>query len=92
MQRLFDRVDANQDGVLDEDELQRGMRGRRGGPGRMMDRLMEVDENGDGRISREEAPERMGSMFERLDANGDGFIDPKEVEAVRERFRQRRSR
>ncbi len=58
----------------------------------MMDRLMEVDENGDGRISREEAPERMGSMFERLDANGDGFIDPKEIEAVRERFRQRRPR
>ena len=92
MQRLFDRVDANQNGVLDEDELQRGMRGRRGGPARMMDRLMEVDENGDGRISREEAPERMGSMFERLDANGDGFIDPKEIEAMRERFRQRRPR
>ena len=92
MQRRFDRVDTNQNGVLDENELQQGMRGGRGGRGRMMDRLMEMDEDGDGLISREEAPERMGPMFERLDANDDGFIDPKEIEAVRERFRQRQRR
>ena len=86
MQGRFDRLDANQDGVIDDDELKQLSQRGRGG---MMSRLFAADADGDGRISREEAPERMERSFDRMDSNGDGFIDEEEIERMRKRFQNR---
>jgi hypothetical protein len=67
-----------------------GRRGRwGGGRGNFMARIMENDKDGDGKISQEEAPERMRDRFQWFDADGDGFIEQKELDSMRERFRQR---
>ena len=69
---VFDRLDANRDGFLTQDELRTNARKQRGaGPDRVGPKRM--DDNGDGQISQSEwkgQPER----FTSLDANGDGVL------------------
>jgi hypothetical protein len=59
-----------------------------GGGGRF--NPMDNDANGDDLLSPDEVPERWRENFAERDTNGDGFIDESEIEAMRERFRQRR--
>ncbi len=81
--QMFDRLDANNDGVISADERpQRGERGERGErPNR--------DANGDGQISRAEFAAMGASMFDRLDANNDGRVTREEAEAARPHRRGR---
>ena len=78
----FDRLDANRDGFLTEDELRTQARNPRG-PRTDRVRPIRMDENGDGQISQSEwkgQPE----VFSRLDANSDGVL-------TRDEFKKRRS-
>lgn len=94
---LFERQDANGDGLLSRNEI----------PEQVRERIMAADANGDGALSREElreamprgprAPggeevspeERRARMMERLDANGDGKLQVSELpERMRERMAQ----
>lgn len=65
MTQMFDRLDANDDGVVDANELANA----RGG--RMLARL---DANGDGRVTRDEFTVGIDAQFKTLDKNGDGVV------------------
>lgn len=104
MRSFFDRMDPNNDGSIDQSEID-GMRSRFGGGrerrgsdrgGRSRDRggrsggfdVMRFDENKDGKVTKEEVPERLRSFFSRMDPNGDGVIDAKEIEERQSRSRE----
>ncbi|WP_307365365.1 EF-hand domain-containing protein [Brevundimonas sp. SORGH_AS_0993] len=63
--RLFDRLDANHDGVIDAAELANARGGRM---------LARFDADGDGRITREEMNTGVQTLFKALDKNGDGVV------------------
>ena len=79
--RLFGRLDANQDGALTGDELavlSSGPAGAMGG-GRLRRMIGQSDSSNDGRISREELVTGTERMFNRMDANGDGVLSDDEL-------------
>ena len=78
--RLFARLDANQDAAITGDELaalSRGPAGAMGG-GRLRRMIGQSDASNDGRISREELTAGAQRMFTRMDANGDGVLSEEE--------------
>ncbi|MBU2380885.1 MAG: EF-hand domain-containing protein, partial [Alphaproteobacteria bacterium] len=78
--RLFDRLDANQDGAVTGDELavlSRGPVGAMGGS-RLRRMIGQSDASNDGRISREEMTAGAQRMFNRMDADGDGVLSDTE--------------
>jgi len=81
MREHFDRVDANKDGFVDQQEL-RARREHRGGP----EMFKQLDKNGDGKLSKDEAPERMREHFDRVDANKDGLVEQSELQAMHQRM------
>lgn len=81
--QMFDRLDANNDGVISEAERpQRRERGERPARGERAERP-NFDANNDSQISREEFAAMGARMFERLDANSDGRVTRAEAEAAR---------
>ena len=88
MARRMAEADANDDGILSEEELASAMENMRGRGGRgrpdaaaLMERF---DRNGDGQLSIDEVPERMAEMMD--DANGDGLISADEMKASMEKM------
>ncbi|MEM1162821.1 MAG: EF-hand domain-containing protein [Pseudomonadota bacterium] len=81
-QKMFERVDANGDGLISISEA-RAMREERFG---------KMDANGDGRVTLAELQEtgkarraeRMAKRFEKMDANGNGAIERTEFEDMAE--------
>jgi Ca2+-binding EF-hand superfamily protein len=73
---LFDRLDSNQDGMLDQDEA--GRRAERPN----LERLKAMDANQDGRIQRDEfrGPQ---TLFDRLDSDEDGVVTEPEIRSFR---------
>lgn len=79
--RLFARLDANQDAAITGDELAlltRGPAAAMGG-GRLRTVVAQSDSSNDGRISREELGAGTERMFARMDANGDGQLSDDEL-------------
>lgn len=86
----FDRLDANDDGVIGAAERpQRPERQAQGGEQRQRADRPNPDTNGDGQFSRAEFAAMGSRMFERLDANGDGQVTRAEAEAARPHRRGR---
>ena len=78
--RIFDRLDADQDGAVTGQELavlSSGPAAAMGG-GRMRRMIAQSDSSNDGRISREELTAGAERMFNRMDANGDGVLSDDE--------------
>ncbi|NJC42569.1 hypothetical protein GGQ87_002864 [Brevundimonas alba] len=79
--RLFGRLDANQDAAITGDELavlSRGPAGSMGG-GRLRTAISQSDASNDGRISKDELTAGMQRMFTRMDANHDGTLSGDEL-------------
>ncbi len=79
--RLFGRLDANQDAAITGDELavlSSGPAAAMGG-GRLRRMIAQSDASNDGRISREEMIAGAERMFTRMDANGDGTLSDDEL-------------
>ena len=84
---IFDRLDANHDGVLTRDEVQHAVQERR--RERAESRWKELDKDGNGVISRDEWP-RGPEVFDRLDADHDGTLTREELHTgARNRMRER---
>jgi hypothetical protein len=80
-ERLFGRLDANQDGALTGDELavlSSGPAAAMGG-GRLRRMIGQSDSSNDGQISREELTAGAERMFRRMDADGDGRLSDEEL-------------
>lgn len=81
----FAKVDANHDGVLSKDELERALdarlaKVRQRVQKRVDTRFAKADKNQDGLISRDEWPGQAG-RFDRLDTNHDGALSKDEIRA-----------
>jgi Ca2+-binding EF-hand superfamily protein len=80
VQRAYDilrRLDKNQDGKIDADELKAGRQSLV--EGRVNGLMKRLDTNQDGKISRDEARGMIKRHFDQLDSNKDGFIDRDEL-------------
>ena len=95
-EEAFDRFDANEDGFVTLDELQRSGfggfprgRGGAGGNRNPQARFEGMDANSDGKISSEEFP-GPPRMFNMLDTNGDGSLSSDEIQVGSRRGRGRR--
>lgn len=83
---MFNRIDANHDGVIQASERpQHSERGERRAEHR--DRPNR-DADGNGAFSRAEFTAMGAGMFERLDANNDGRVTQEEAQAVRGHHRR----
>jgi hypothetical protein len=79
--RLFDRLDADADGVITGRELMvlsRGEVAARGGS-RIRAMVSQSDASNDARVTREELHAGAVRMFERMDADGDGRLSDAEM-------------
>jgi Ca2+-binding EF-hand superfamily protein len=81
--QMFDRLDSNHDGFIDEEEFNAMRRGFVGGGGggfqRVGDSLIKLlDANGDGKISREEFGKIL-SLFDALDKDHNGELNAEEL-------------
>jgi len=82
----FERADKNSDGFIAEDEL--GGRGRRA---KMAKRMFEQqDANQDGFLSLQEVQDHAAERFDSIDTDGNGELSDEELEAAKEKRRERR--
>lgn len=76
---LFDRIDANKDGILSRDEAVKfALASGAGGLNQFGPRFKEMDKNSNGKVSRDEFT-GLPAVFDRIDANTDGQLVPAEV-------------
>tara|TARA_R110002049_G_scaffold4601_5_gene32632 strand:+ start:882336 stop:883958 length:1623 start_codon:yes stop_codon:yes gene_type:complete len=79
----FAGYDANDDGRLSQNELDRHGGSRSAMAGFLKGHSQEIDRNNDGIVSRAEAVGNAERMFAKIDTNGDGNITQDEMEAGR---------
>ncbi|PYP84257.1 MAG: hypothetical protein DMF61_20385 [Blastocatellia bacterium AA13] len=77
--QMFDRLDENKDGFIDEEEWNRRRTGGGGGPGRMGESFMKLlDANHDSKVTREEFA-KIVQLFDSLDKDHNGELSPEEL-------------
>lgn len=88
---LFDRLDRNDDGVVDNADTSGRRLLRRSGGERMKQLVEAVDADGDGRVERAEFVDGPSALFDFADADGNGTIDRRELAEFRETAAARRA-
>lgn len=83
---MFNRLDANHDGVIQASE--RPQRRERRAEGEHGPARMSPDADGNGSISQAEFAAMGGQMFARMDANDDGRVTREEADALRGHHRR----
>lgn len=81
---LFQRLDADDDGLVSQTEREAMRQGQRQGGGRGMG--ANADADGDGSISRAEFLNQRYRGFDRADTNADGTVSAEEIAALRSRL------
>lgn len=81
--RMFDRMDRNQDGVIDKEDAPKRRMMRRGGD-KFKQLAEHLDSNGDGRVTRDEVVNGPNILFDYGDKDRNGVIDQDEMAALRE--------
>jgi hypothetical protein len=75
---MFERLDADHDGVITAAELSGLSQMMPRGAGRMRAMIAGADANNDARISKEELMAAGAARFQQMDRNGDGVVSPDE--------------
>lgn len=83
--QMFDRIDANRNGVIEASERPQPRQRGEGGPRR---ERFNPDADNNGSISAVEHAAMGARMFERMDANSDGRVTQEELQAQRGHRRQ----
>jgi len=89
--KLFDRLDANRNGILDPEEVQSAIdRAKSAGSGSahaqladLQQRKATVDRNGDGKISRDEFASFIPDRLVKADTDGDQALSLRELRSLR---------
>ena len=82
--RMFDRLDRNRDGQVNQaDAPKRRIARNSGGGGRLKAFAELMDSNGDGRVTRVEFVDGPSPLFDRADADRDGFVTKSEIAVLR---------
>ena len=85
-QMVFDQLDANHDGSIDQSEIDAFTKLMGDNPrmtGRVTRMFTESDANHDGKVSAAEAKAHADAAFDAADANHDGILTPDERQAAR---------
>ena len=85
-QMIFDQLDANHDGSIDQSEIDAFAKLMGDNPrmtGRVTRMFTESDANHDGKVSAAEAKAHADAAFDAADANHDGILTPEERQAAR---------
>ena len=92
--KYFDRIDANGDGEISEEELLHARENRGQKPKQGRDDIKAADTDQNGAISIDEATEaglkKMVENFDRIDTDGDGQISEKEMRQLRKHMDNRK--
>ncbi len=87
-QMIFEQLDANHDGAIDQSEIDAFTKLMGDNPritGRVTRMFTESDANHDGKVSAAEAKAHADTAFDAADANHDGILTPEERQAAREK-------
>ena len=88
VQMVFEQLDANHDGFVDQSEIDAFTKLMGDNPrmtGRVTRMFTESDANHDGKVSAAEAKAHADAAFDAADANHDGTLTPEERQAARDR-------
>ena len=93
MAKFFDRIDANGDGEISEEELLNERENRGQNPKQRRADIKAADADQNGAISIDEAAEaglnKIVENFDRIDADGDGEISKEEMRQLRKQMGKR---
>lgn len=95
----FDEIDANEDGVINLEELKASLEGGKRKKPNAKKIIKQIDDNGDGKLNKLEVAAKKNRLisknFDEIDANDDNEIDLKELKAFlakNEKKRKKRRR
>ncbi|OJW73937.1 MAG: hypothetical protein BGO57_02005 [Sphingomonadales bacterium 63-6] len=90
--RLFDRLDQNKDGVINQNDAGKRRLMKRPSSEQLQELAAHMDADGDGRVTRQEFVNGPAPMFDQADGNNDGVIDAREMKTFRETLAAWRAR
>ncbi len=88
----FDKIDANKDGFITKDELEKmkeSIKERKKNKNKK--NIEKMDKDNDGKISSGEAQGKIKKSFDKIDANKDGYITKDELEKIKEAIKERKA-
>ena len=89
-ERAFVRLDRNDDGYIDKDDLPSRLVGRGTAQQRLTQLVTQLDRDGDGRVSKAEFVEGPTPLFDRADTDHNGELSRDEVAAIKQKLLERK--